>query len=142
MKIPGFFYYLGFRILFPLLIGGGVIVWALFFGKLPEEEEKKIFDNYVRIGCDVYARDKSQTEEEVITKTITELQEKMDLSNVDLNLFLNSLEDTDNPDSRIYELMAKWVDCGFQKLEDFGIIKDKDGELILDPNFKYEEWKG
>ena len=139
MKIPGFFYYLGLRILIPLLIGGGVIVYSLFFGKLPEEEEKKIFDTYVQIGCDVYARDKSQTEKEVIVKTITELQEKMDLSNVDLNLFLNSLKDTDNPESRIYELMAKWVDCGFQKLEDFGIIKDMEGELMLDPNFKYEE---
>ena len=139
MKIPGIFYYLGFRILFPLLIGGGVIVWGLFFGKLPEEEENKIFDNFVQITCDVYARDKSLTEREVIAQTLTELKEKMDLNDLEITRFMRTFEDLDDPNNRFYEAIAKWVECGYQKLEDYGIMKDKDGELMLDPNFKYEE---
>ena len=138
MKIPGFIYYLGFRLLIPIVIGGGALIWGLLFTEIPKQDENEIFDNYVQITCDVYARDKSKTEKEVVYQTLLELQKKMNLSDLELNRFMNTLNDLDDPNNRIYEALAKWVDCGFQKMDDYGIIPDKNGKSILDPNFKYE----
>ena len=98
----------------------------------------KIFDNFVQITCDVYSRDKSQTETQVLNHTFTELKKKMDLNDLELTKFIKTFEDLDDPNNRFYEAIAKWVDCGFQKMENYGIISDKNGELILDPNFKIE----
>ncbi len=98
----------------------------------------KIFDNFVQITCDVYSRDKSQTERQVLDYTFTELKKKMDLNDLELTKFIKTFEDLDDPNNRIYEAIAKWVDCGFQKMEDYGIVTDKKGELILNPNLKIE----